>query len=82
MNGSGMPGFPLYVLLMVIGVALIGYVLVRVLGGGLTGSSRRDDGIGDSRTADAFSILEQRYARGEIDAEEYERRRRTLQEGR
>ena len=82
MSGTGMPGFPLYVLLMVIGVALIGYVLVRVLGGGLTGSSRRDSGSMQSDTADALSIHEQRYARGEIDSEEYQRRRRTLQEGR
>lgn len=82
MAGNGMPEFPLFVLLMIIGVALIGYVLVRVLGGGLTGSSRRDDGLDESRTTDPLSILEQRYARGEIDAEEYQSRRRTLQEGR
>ena len=81
MAGTGMPGLPLFVLLIVIGVALIGYVLVRVLGGGLS-DRHRQQGHSGSETAQAFSILEQRYARGEIDAEEYQSRRRTLQDGR
>ena len=81
MAGTWMAGFPLFVLLMVIGVALIGYVLVRVLGGGLIDRHRPQVHSG-SGTSQALSILEQRYARGEIDAEEYQDRRRTLQDGR
>ena len=79
MPGTGMPGLPLYVLLIIVGLALVGYVLVRVIGGGVISGSRRAQDLG---ARDAVSILEQRYARGEIDTEEYHRRRRTLEEGR
>lgn len=82
MAGTVIPGVPLSVLLIVVGVALIGYVLIRVIGGGLTDTSQRSKAPPTSDTSEALSILEQRYARGEIDAEEYHRRRRTLQEGR
>ena len=74
-----MPGLPLSVLLIIIGLALIGSVLVRIIGGGITTGSPRTQ---DPRPQDAMGILEQRLARGEIDTEEYHRRRRTLEEGR
>jgi len=45
-------------------------VLVRWLGGG------SDDGVRRARTA--RDILDERYARGEIDREEYQRRRNDI----
>jgi len=38
-------------------------------------------GSGDSPSDDALSALRERYARGDIDDEEFERRRQTLQSG-
>lgn len=38
-------------------------------------------GNGDSPSDDALSALRERYARGDIDDEEFERRRQTLQSG-
>ena len=54
------------VLLVVVIIAL------RVLSGG----AARGDGPGAKQTP--LELLEERYARGEIDEEEFERRRRTL----
>lgn len=79
MPSTGMPGLLLYVLLVIVGLALVGYTLVRVAGGGITPSRPRSRDRGRS---DAVNILEQRYARGELDTEEYHQRRRALEEER
>jgi len=42
----------------------------------MTGNTQR----GDSQKDSALSILEKRYARGEIDREEYQKKRRELEE--
>ena len=62
----GIPLAPLAILLIVVAVVL----LARLLAGGST-SGRKADG--------ALDALRERYARGEIDREEFEERRRTLQ---
>jgi putative membrane protein len=41
---------------------------------------RRSRHAGSSRSSDALSILEQRYARGEMDRDEFLERRRVLRE--
>lgn len=53
------------------GLIILGVILVRSLATGV----RRD-----SDTVSALEILQQRYARGEIDHQEYEDRRRVLTE--
>ena len=61
-------GSLLFVALIVVGVAL----LVRAM-------RERAAGVADPPASPAaLQILEDRYARGEIDAEEYEERRSTL----
>lgn len=53
-------------------IALIAWIVVQLT------SSRRGEGAPGTREDSAEEILRQRFARGEIDAEEYEERRRTL----
>ncbi len=70
-------GMLLAVLLFVVGVVAGIYLLVRAV----RGDDRRtpDDESGRSGAASqARTILEQRYASGEIDREEFDDRRRTL----
>ncbi len=72
MNGSGMffgGGFMWLIWILVIaGIVLAVVFLVRG-GEGASGSSES-----------ALDILKKRYARGEIDEQEYERRRRELED--
>jgi len=60
------------VLMVLVPLALIVLVvwLVRAMTGGNANASRRDDS--------ARQILDERYAKGEIDDEEYQRRRSAL----
>ena len=50
-----------------------GVALVRWLG-------TRNSGDGDTRRRTALEILQERYARGEIEREEYEQKRRDLEQ--
>jgi putative membrane protein len=54
-------------------IALIAWVIVDLASGG-----HRESTPGTTREDSAEEILRQRFARGEIDAKEYEERRRTL----
>ena len=68
--GGGMvPGPLLSIVLLVLLLAAV-FALVRWLGAGDGGASRR--------TRTARDILDERYARGEIDREEYRRRRQDI----
>jgi putative membrane protein len=49
-----------------------------IIAWGLVAIARRGDPWGRDRGADPEAILKQRFARGEIDAEEYERCREVL----
>jgi putative membrane protein len=69
MNSAGMGLFWLWPLLVVVGVVLLGYVIVRVRAGA------RTEG-GDT----ARRLLDERFARGEIDEQEYHRRRSALED--
>jgi putative membrane protein len=70
----GAGGVWMFVWLLVLGALVVAAVIVlRALWG-------RGSGSGGSwtRVDQALRILEERYARGEIDREEFEERRRTL----
>jgi putative membrane protein len=60
--------------LIVVGLVVIGYVVVRWMQGGQR-ASQAGPGPG---SLSARRILDERYARGEIDDEEYQRRRDLL----
>jgi putative membrane protein len=71
MGGWAMGWMWVWPVLIVAGLLVIGYVAVR-LAQGMPPSSRR------SGPSPARRILDERYARGEIDDEEYRRRRDAL----
>ncbi len=67
---------PLFMLLVLVAVIAVGVALVRWM-------ARADTGAGSaassaSRSTSAREILDRRFASGEIDADEYEARRRAL----
>lgn len=70
-GGGGMWFGPLWMIIWVAVLVAVIVVLVRGLGGA---------GI-DMRSRGARDILDERYARGEIDREEYEKRKRDIEGG-
>ena len=78
---SALGGFAVLVsivwMAMIIGVLVLGVLAIRWLWiqGGRSGQPPATPG---PRPDDPLEVLRQRYARGEIDDEEYERRKRTL----
>lgn len=71
----------LFGVLMVLGLVLLGVVLVRVLGGGLSGSLRGGKVSarrGPEVERSAREVLGERYARGEVSTEEYQERLHVL----
>jgi putative membrane protein len=77
-NGGGMGWFmgPIMMLLFIAAAAAIVVLIVRALGG--HGTPRDTQQVG--RDHSALRILEERFARGEIDAEEFRQRKRALEE--
>jgi len=63
---------PIFGILFIAAIAVAVILVVRALGGGAPGR-------GGSRSA--LDILDERFARGEIDREEYEERKRVLKGG-
>lgn len=59
-----------------IAVATIIVVVILLVGR----SAGREAGGGSERSKDPLDLLKERYARGEIDDEEFEKRKRKLQE--
>ncbi len=78
MNGIGMGGGWLFGLLIAGGIVLLLILLVRLLGGGVRTGDRGRQTAHDSGTA--RRLLEERYARRELSAEEYQERIRVLGE--
>jgi len=82
--GAGMGWTWLFWLLLVLGVAVLVAVLIRAF----TGYERRDRHAPVTSSSAVNpppgprEILDERYARGEIDTEEYRERMRALDEGR
>jgi mono/diheme cytochrome c family protein len=68
-SGAGSPGWFPWLLAGVLAIALIGTAIALAARLGAGGRSRRSQ---------ALLILEERYARGDIDHEEFEERRRAL----
>ncbi|WP_344687796.1 SHOCT domain-containing protein [Blastococcus jejuensis] len=74
--------------LVLVGVVLLVVVAVRLLGGGSGGGAGGVAGGGapgpaprEDPRARARALLDERYARGEIDTDEYRERRQALDEG-
>lgn len=67
-------------ILLMVGVVLLVVLLVRILAGGV----KRDAGgtTAEQRVSSARQLLDERYARGELDAEQYRERLRVLGEDR
>lgn len=85
MGGGGMGGMGLtwvFGLLLVAGVIVLVVMLVKTISGSSSHTGEidrsRGPGAGPGRARD---ILDERYARGELSAEEYRDRVRTLEEG-
>jgi putative membrane protein len=70
MDGSMMGWFWIWPVLVLIGLVLLGYLAYRLT----AGSTPTRSGAGTAR-----DILDQRYARGEIDEQDYRQRRNELQ---
>lgn len=71
MSGWGGMWFgPIFMFLVPLALIVLVVWLIRAMIGGNANASRRDDS--------ARQILDERYARGEIDDEEYQRRRSAL----
>ena len=83
--GQGMGWMWLWSLLLLIGIALLVWLVVLVSTGGVR--SRHGQGGQDGRyfptgRDTARQILDERFARGELTADEYRERLRILNEGR
>jgi putative membrane protein len=68
----------LFLVLLVAGLALVTVVLVRLLAGTRPGAAPRWDAAEAPARPTARDILDERYARGELDAAEYDERLRRL----
>jgi putative membrane protein len=78
-DGHGWFGWfmgPLFMILVLVAVVVLVVMLVRWLSGGDRHGARG----GPSAKRTALDILDERYARGEIEHDDYEERRRRLQE--
>jgi putative membrane protein len=71
----------LYDVLLLVGLTLLVFTVLRVLIGGLAASSGRPVGH-RGPGGSARAILDERYAAGELSTEEYQHRLRVLEEGR
>jgi len=60
--------------LILAGLVLVGFVVVRLAQGGAPSAPARSDSTGSA----GRRILDERFARGEIDEDEYRRRRDAL----
>ena len=71
MMGGSMGWFWIWPVLVLVGLVLLGYLTYRLVQGSATGSP--------AGPSTARQILDERYARGEIDEQEYRHRRAELQ---
>jgi putative membrane protein len=74
MNGWMMGWMWVWPLVVVAGLLIIGYVVLRLVQGARPPTSTGTDPAGSS----ARRILDERFVRGEVDEDEYQRRRDLL----
>lgn len=81
--GWGMGWVWVFWLLLVVGTVVLVFVLVKASTRGSAGSRQGGSAPPPTGTGPrpAREILDERYARGEIDTEEYQQRRRALEDG-
>ncbi|CCQ46098.1 conserved hypothetical protein [Pseudarthrobacter siccitolerans] len=84
--GQGMGWMWLWTLLLFLGIALLVLLAVRVFGGGVRSGYRRPDLTGPGGSASATGdrarqILAERFARGELTADQYRETLQVLGEG-
>lgn len=83
--GQG-PGWWIWAVLLLLGIALLVWVTVRAFRGGISGggTGTRSDQAGPPGTmpSTARQILDERFARGELTADQYREQLRVLGEGR
>ncbi len=77
MSGSMMGWAWLWPVLVLVGLALLGYVAIRLARS--RGTSGAEPAGGPQARSSARQILDERFARGEIEDEEYRRRRQELE---
>jgi len=83
--GQGGAGWWIWAVLLLLGIALLVWVAVRAFGGGIGGGAggrRGQAGPPDTTPSTARRILDERFARGELTAEQYREQLRVLGEGR
>ena len=88
--GQG-PGWWIWAVLLLLGIALLVWVAVRAFRGGIDGRGTARGGTGTRRSqagppgtmpSTARQILDERFARGELTADQYREQLRVLGEGR
>ncbi|BCW79858.1 SHOCT domain-containing protein [Arthrobacter sp. NicSoilC5] len=88
--GQG-PGWWIWAVLLLLGIGLLVWLAVRAFGGGIGGSGTGGSGTGARRSqagppgtlpATARQILDERFARGELTADQYREQLKVLGEGR
>lgn len=85
-SGFGMGGTWWFGLLLIIGIALLVVLAIRTLGGGIDWGNRAGansaprDGATQPGRSHARQVLDERYARGELDTEQYHELVRNLGE--
>ena len=78
-DDAGAGFWVMMVMMLVVLVAVLAFLYLLVVRTGGTSGRAHDSGAGESRTADR--LLEERFARGEIDEDEYRHRRAILHGG-
>jgi len=80
--GHGGAGWWIWAVLLLLGIALLLWVAVRAFSGGISGGGRGQAGPPDTTPSTARRILDERFVRGELTAEQYREQLRVLGEGR
>ena len=80
-DGEPDPVTLIWLMLLVVGLVLLGYTVVRALVGGLADGFGGADLRAPSSRPRAREVLDERYAAGELSTQEYEERRAVLARG-
>ncbi|AUS77315.1 hypothetical protein C1701_01835 [Actinoalloteichus sp. AHMU CJ021] len=78
--GPGPWIFFVVLLLLIVAIALSAFLVRRGVAGGTSGAHRADGTMRETGLESARRILDERFARGEINEEEYRRRRHVIRD--